>query len=131
MNRRIFFKTITGFAAGIYAAFAPGKRKFSENPAVRMSMGAIRFDPDAVIKVEVPIEKRSDQWTHTACTCSDNVWRFYINGKEIDSSRAVNEHGGISWPFQGAIKGDLCIAKSPTVEISKNLSGQQWRLDTL
>ena len=25
MNRRSFFKTITGFAVGVYAAFAPGK----------------------------------------------------------------------------------------------------------
>ncbi len=42
-------------------------------------------------------------------------WKFYINGKEIDSSRAVDELGALCWPFQGAKEGDLCTAKSPKV----------------
>ncbi len=29
MNRRSFFKMITGFAAGVYVAFAPGKNSFT------------------------------------------------------------------------------------------------------
>ncbi len=42
-------------------------------------------------------------------------WRFYINGKEVDVSRAVDEYGALRWPFQGTKKGDLCTAKSPTL----------------
>ncbi len=42
-------------------------------------------------------------------------WKFYINGKEIDSNRAIDENGCLSLPFQGAKKRDVCTAKSPKI----------------
>ena len=42
-------------------------------------------------------------------------WKFYVNGKEVDSGRAVDKLGALHWPFQGAKEGDLCTAKSPKV----------------
>jgi len=47
---------------------------------------------------------------------SPSGWRFYINGEEVDVSRAVDEHGALHWPFQGAKEGDLCTAKSPYID---------------
>ena len=28
------------------------------------------------------------------------IWKFYINGKEVYSSRAIDEHSVLSWSFQ-------------------------------
>ncbi len=122
MNRRSFFQLITGFAAGMYAAFAPTK------PEVLEIDSFVKPFPEVAFMARR--RKRSGQWNHIAGTYSGSgdTWKFYINGKEIDSDRAINKNGGMTWPFQGAKKGDFCTAKSPTIEISKHLSGQQWIL---
>ncbi len=44
-------------------------------------------------------------------------WKFYINGKEVDSGEAIGLDGSISWPFQGSQEGDLCMAESPFIKI--------------
>lgn len=59
-------------------------------------------------------------------TFSSSVWKFYINGKEIESDRAVDERGTLCWPFRGSRKGDLCTAKSPVVGLVK---GNEWTLN--
>ncbi len=43
----------------------------------------------------------------------DSTWKFYINGKEIDGSRAVGEYGVIHMWFEGAKDGDVCKMVSP------------------
>lgn len=48
-------------------------------------------------------------------TDDNSYWRFYINNKEVDSSRAFNEDGCLRWPFDGAKKGDVCMVKSPKI----------------
>ncbi len=151
MNRRSFFKILTGFAAGIVAAFAPSKAKELTVADIAKARDILKANertgdilvpanPDALREwhKSTPMDfviqderdllkpahyedcspvKRSGQWTHIAGTYSDNTWKFYVNGEEVDSSRAVDENGGITWPFQGAKKGDLCMAKSPMLSI--------------
>ncbi len=143
MNRRSFFKMLTGFAGGVFAVFVP-KAKADKPVRIVQSMKAVILDSDAVIKMEVPdteficnarcnclrqylrevdgrvmvsCEHHPPYYINEDGTNSDCVWKFYINGEEVDSSRAVNENGGITWPFQGAKKGDLCMAKSPMLSI--------------
>lgn len=47
----------------------------------------------------------------------NNMWHFYINGVEVESSRAIDEHGCLRMPFKGAKPGDICAAWSPVIKI--------------
>ncbi len=51
------------------------------------------------------------EWKSEPNDSEKNVWKYYINGKEVDSSRAVDRNGWLRFPFQGAKKGDMCISR--------------------
>ena len=93
MNRRSFFKVVTGFVAGIFATSAKEKSQ--------LTVAMLKKAKNELVAAQKKVE--------------DNCWKFYINGKEIDSSRAVDELSVLHFPFQGAKKGDLCTFKSPKI----------------
>lgn len=111
MKRRDFFKySIGGILGGLVALLWPEKVKTE----------ATKYNP--VLSAEWWVENSGD-WQHTTVTVSgNNRWRFYINGKEVDSSRVVDENGVLHWPFQGSKQGDICIAKSPKLNWLKEIN---------
>lgn len=99
MNRRNFFRTVTGFIAGICAAAVP-KAKATE-PAPESTVGTeggLKDSPRTNVKI--------------ATEENPSEWKFYINNEEVDSSRVVDRNGALRWPFKGAKKGDVCTVKN-------------------
>ena len=96
MNRRNFLKSVTGFVAGVVAAFVPKAKADDE-------VGKTLFTVSNTIPDKL-FERRSDV-----------VCKFYINGEEVDVNRVVDEYGALHWPFKGAKKGDLCEVRSPAL----------------
>lgn len=136
MNRRNFFKTVTGFVAGVFALVVPkavgSKRsgtKFIYNTRCNCPEQRLIQNGDRVIVVcpnhepyflypddeiaEIYSYRTGEKISSPEAT---GGWKFYINNKEIDSSRAVNENGCLHWPFQGSEIGDLCEVKSPSLD---------------
>jgi hypothetical protein len=121
MNRRNFFKTVTGFVAGVYAACVPKAKADvmvfpTEEKARDFSDKRLRpklrdFDVHFVLGDDFDeadlLEPKKE-----------SVWRFYVNGKEVDSKRAVDELGALHFPFPGAGRGDVCIRKSRMMKSS-------------
>lgn len=96
MKRRDFLKYLSGIPF-VGSLFATGQSGASEG---QRECGLDRLEGEMVFICEP-----KPTGTHG--------WRFYINDEEIDGSRAVDEHGALHWPFQGAKDGDLCTARSP------------------
>ncbi len=112
MNRRNFFKTVTGFVAGIFAAALPSKAKniFTYKEIIGKDIpGTLskRSGTRLATKEDIEALKRGD--------CKYG-WKFYINDKEVDGSRAVDEFGCLRFPFEGAKHRDMCKAQSPNLK---------------
>ena len=75
MNRRGFFKTITGFAAGVYAAFVPGK----------MGHKAELVEWIKNVKDDSLVEEVNDEIT----PCHIQVNTFWSTNKEINFAYTI------------------------------------------
>lgn len=109
MNRRNFFKTVTGFVAGVVVLPSKAKNIFTYKEIIGKDIpGTLskRSGTRLATKEDIEALKRGD--------CKYG-WKFYINGKEVDGSRAVDKLGCLRWPFKGAKHGDMCKAQSPTI----------------
>ena len=101
MKRRSFLKLL-----GV-SPIVPSVLMAKDVDAVDVDLGLDRLDPNAEGRIVISdmLEPR------------DNTYRFYINDKEVDSSRALDEYGSIRFPIEGAKKGDVCKMTSPTFNI--------------
>lgn len=62
-------------------------------------------------------KKEAKRYVKATVEYNKQFWRFYINGKEVDSKRAVDELETLHFPFRGAKKRDVCTMKSPKIFI--------------
>ena len=62
-----------------------------------------------------PIKEKTHCWVGYTEGSTDATWTFYINGEEIDSSKAVDNYGVLHWPFKGSRTGDICTAEGPKI----------------
>lgn len=112
MNRRNFFKVVTGFVAGVLIPKAKAKDKLmcgGQNGTLC---------PRCKFNYKTRLEFNSGELSselQSQIDAGKDRWRFYINGKEIDSSRAVDKSGCLHWPFKGAKHGEICTAQTPTI----------------
>lgn len=129
MNRRNFFKAVTGFVAGVFATSVKGRtiRKPKSGPPgpttttmgytdmFQNSWDKARKETTEEFMERLRIEA-AEKAANPPIVINNDDWTFYINGKEVDNKRAIDELGALYFPFQGAKKEDVCAIKSSMLQ---------------
>ena len=103
MNRRLFLKALA--VSPIVPSVLCAKEKS------QLTLAMLRKAHDELKALEC-----DDETIWIPVDADSMVWKFYINDKEVDSSRAWGEKGGLHFPFDGARQGDECRMVSPRVQ---------------